>query len=330
MQTRFLWLDNGDHLIAENKLQSLRTKLEDWEWINFCEDQHETPEIALSEFQRAIGIVSAFFPGKAICCRGLPKIQPKLLDMIPLIAKDALLILIAPMDERTSLYKTCAKAKDSKVRLEKTELPSLGEASAWAIKRAEYLGARMGKDAAKGLIDIVGCDPNRLTMEIIKLKAMSDDGTIMLWAIDQACHGTGVSDVMLLTENIIKGNADRAHLFLQRLLAAGESPLRLLGFLTDWLRKMAMAESCSYEFNSIRDQVGKLLKNAGEKGKTEPMFAKPNALYYSCKELASSGKPYGWALMGLAKLRTAQLGIRKSDADVKNVMHDLVQALVQN
>jgi len=308
---RLFWLDDSDHLVAERKLAALRKQFSEWEWSRFIDD-FPSDEEALMALLREVGLVPMFAPGKVVCCHGLPGWQDALAKEVGSISKNVLLILVAPLDESCALFKAARKEMGDLFRADKTNIPaSRKEAAAWAIERAKILGCRLDGLAGKVLVDQVGIDPNRLTMEIGKLRDASLDGNVMSWLVEQACHGTGEADEGVLRDAMLEGDGERVHEFLRRLLDRGDAPLRILGLLTSWMRGFCVAESCGCNFEKVRTKV------EGCRA-----FSRPGAVYYSCANLAKAKRPPYWAHMGLLSIYKAQKSIRKGDDEAK-VLHDL-------
>lgn len=319
---RFWWLDDTDADRADERLAAVRRQLEKWTWIRWDESAHESPSDALRDLETNLLISPTFEAGKVITCHGIPKCHSKIAKQLDEIPEKVLLVLVARPDTKTTLYKT-AKGLDFAKVDEPLTLRGRDAAVTWVSEKATKAGFELDRDACRMLVDFVGTNPGRLSMELKKACSLAGEGKVYPWAVQQSCHGYGMADVREMCQMMASGNYEGAHEYMDRLLARGEPPLKICGYLIDWCRKMAMAESCNGQYDSIKPQVASLKKyqkptKDNPVGSAVPMFPKPGALYFSCKTYNEIGGKRFWAAYLLQRLGKIQLSLRGGGAAVKD------------
>jgi DNA polymerase III delta subunit len=179
------------------------------------------------------------------------------------------------------------------------------------------------------LVDFVGTNPAKLISELNKVKHMAD-GKVFPWAVEQACYTDGDEEITEVVNLLTKGDHDGAHEYVDRIMSKNESFDRICGFLSSWLRRMAIAEAGSGDYKSVKDNLGLIMKyqkplksdvkvirklkeeiamtslmntkvisklmekleKEHEKTKTKAvqMFPKPGAMFYGCEQFNKACK----------------------------------------
>lgn len=358
---RFWWIDNSDHQASQARLRKYREDgpLKSWDWSRWSEGDYENPDEAFRQLVCQIGTPPMFGDGKVVCCYGVPSTQAKVAKELCEIPERVMLVVVARPDARTSLYKTAKKLGDKAKVDEPLRLDKREDAAAWAKSRAESMDLKAVDKAIAMLVELVGTNPSRLASELAKLKYLTDDGTLHPWVVQEGCCGTGESSVYEMGECLANKDFGMAHEHMRRLLERGEPPLKVCGYLMDWVQKMAMAEACGGRYGDIKENVAKLRKykkpdksladrlvrlhrqleapkdaKAAAKVQQEigrvkkkmkepppPMFPKPGALYHSCERYNRIGYPRGWAYFLLKKLGDLQVELRRRPGDGRKLMH---------
>jgi len=116
---------------------------------------------------------------------------------------------------------------------------------AFATQRAEVLGCRLDRGAARLLVDFVGADLGRLEGELGKLAAfVGGQGMIDADAVEEVCSLLAEAVVWTLTDAIVQRRTGVAIGVTHRLLEAGDAPQKIMG-LIDWqLRQLLQLQDC--------------------------------------------------------------------------------------
>jgi len=324
MKTRLVWIDSGDSLQAEAVLEKVRERCPDYDWIKFDESAHDSDDDAKADFLRYMESGALFGDGRVVFMRRAPSsgFSTWLADRLPCPAPNVLVVL-APSDKKNPVYAKAKKqGKDWAVISESTPL-TRGNAGEWVVKRASQIGTSIEEVVARMLVDKVGTDKDRLTMELRKLSWVSNP--IVAWAVEQLSFGDGQGDVKDFLNALAKEDGPLVHELLDRLLAKGDWPM---GAICDWLRKMCIAESCDARLDDDTMKKVAALRKPAKDGGTKPLFANPRALYYACKEIRS--KPPGWAYEALADARGVQVALRtaRSPGAASTILHVFVERLL--
>ena len=354
------WLDDSDHTYVADRLRVAKNKLSDWEWVRWEEYRYPTPAAAVEGLICSLFTSSMFAKGKVVYSYGVPKDQSSLSEKIGSIPDGSMLILIGRPDKKTKLYKEAMKLSkkapsDYKIDAYK---PLDGRSAAKFVEdRSKELGLESNELCSKMVAEIVGYNPGRISTELMKAKEVSLDGKLHRWIVEGYMYGDGEADTREMCSCIVKGRADVAHEFLSRLLSRGECPIRICGYLMEWIRRMAIAESRGGDYDSIKPVASELKKyKASDKrkmsrdmtklarelteetveskikkikssvsdllskrgGETVPMYPNVGALYYSCKDY-SEARDKAWTL-GIELLYSAQMRIRNGE-DPGRVLH---------
>jgi hypothetical protein len=196
----------------------------------------------------------------------------------------------------------------------------------------------MDKDARKVLADVTHGDPSRIQNELRKLQFLTSTNVITAQNVMTAAFGEGEAEITQVGDALLFGRMEQAHEFLQRILDRGESPLMIGGYLEDWATRLALAENCGCNSETVKMKVASLMKwessSEGQEtaysakygsyirsvGKRVPMFGNPNAFYYTCRGLRDSGRKPDWAFNALDLAGTMQLEIRQGK-DAAKLLH---------
>jgi DNA polymerase III delta subunit len=351
---RFFWLDDTDLYVAQRKISDLRKgQLSSWRWLRWVEDQYESKDETVSSLVSELGVPSMYDEGKVVYTFGIPKCQSDISDAVSKIPGGILFIVIAKPNKTTSLFKVGKKLETAG----KAVIDEVGDADKWSgarkiewiVARAKAHGLNLDDKCAQLLLDMYGFALNRLSSELAKLSSLADeDGGISAWAIAQACHATGDSDVMRLCRAILDKEIDLAHELLSRLLARGDSPEALLGFMKSWIRRLAIVSEGYNETQKgliAQMRVGKKKNESKKKseeeedepdddsvqtctGESVPMFPNPGSLYYSFKEFDASSRDSDWAKQTLLGVGCLNVALRQAGtANVKRqaeLMHQFI------
>lgn len=361
MKTRLWLLDNGDFEEARRKLDYVKsTLLADFEWITWDETNYKNPKEAFAELVEHLGTPSMFSPGKVVICYGLPRCQADIAESLPEIADQIMLVVVGKPDARSALYKAAKKMGSAAKVDDALVLKDRKAAVAWAREKAGKLGIEIDDRCLSMLVDFVGTNPSSLSLEMKKLGHLSRDGRVHPWVVEQGCSGTGAAAMTELTDRIGARDFPMAHEFLDRLLAKGEAPLAIAGFLAGWCRRMALADSCSGSNSELGEGLSEIVKyqrpkkaardsrvpalreklsrakgkKAAEKIRAEiekerdrlkghavPMFPKSGALFHAVKRYNAMGGRRFWAYSALRRMGNLQLDLRRKGMRPEVLLH---------
>lgn len=329
------WLDDSDPVAAKKKLEAVKQQLAGWDWDRFIDDRYESPKDAFKGLLEWLSAPSLLSAGKVVYLYGVPfkksDLANKLADEFDNIHPNVILVIIAKPDKTSPIYKKVQSMVVSKTGRadEAMEFGRKPETITWIKERAADMGAKIDDQACAMLADFSGFDPSMICMELQKLRYFSQDGVIDPKIVEMAAFPQTDADVKKVSEFILADDCEMAHEFVQRLLDRGEDALKIAGFLQDWSTKMALAESCGCNYDSIKVKVAQCLKWDKDTEKAVPMFPKPGAVYYACNDLAGAHKCHFWAFKGLELMGRLQLAIRSSE-DKTRAMHQYVKALTKD
>jgi DNA polymerase III subunit delta len=119
---------------------------------------------------------------------------------------------------------------------------SPADASRWVEGRARAAGCTIERNALGALVDLVGPDLSRLSVEVEKLTTHAGAGQIGLAAVEALVIRAREHDVWELTDAVTARDRKRSLRVLARQLEAGQEPLALLGMLASTYRKMLLAK----------------------------------------------------------------------------------------
>ena len=111
----------------------------------------------------------------------------------------------------------------------------------WLTRRARYLEVAIETDAIAALGDAVASDLERADQELGKLAAYTAGARIGESDVRLLVPGAVTNDVFELTQAVVRRDVRKAVSTLERLLDAGEPPLRLHGLLVWQFRLLLVA-----------------------------------------------------------------------------------------
>lgn len=344
-----IWIDPSDSFALKDKLSSLRSQFANCDWVSWSEDDYPSVDDALEDFERQVCMSPMFSEGRIVLCRGLPGCHSDMAKHVVNMVDGVCLILIARPDTRLSLHKAALALGD---RAKVEDALDIGNGVDWLVNRAKTMGVKLDGMAAAMLVDFLGPNPAVLLMNVEKLRYLSPDDSIMPWMVEQHCPATD-ANLLGMCQRLVGGNLPAAQQQLYRLLAQGTSPRSICAFMSEWLRKLAIAESCKGDSKEAQDFAKQLDEETGKhkllrwdelterekeekrrqiiklndqlmtarkggdnsklrakqkesvetlRGKSVPMYAKPGALYYACKDWTQMGLPRGRVLKLIKEL----------------------------
>ena len=313
MKRKFWWVDTTDLALALAKVEAVRTKqLSDWHWASWDEQDFFNPQEAELSLLREIGIPSIFSDGKVVCCQGLPTFHQKISKMLDEIPDGILLIVMAPVLRTTSLY---LKAKKDNEKFEVDELEDISDPKkrlAFISERAEKIGVRLDNECCHMLAQMCGNSRDMISVELKKLKAYSEDGTVTHSDILAVCVGEGEAVLFELTSKILARNTEQAHEWMKRLLISTD-PHAVVGFLCSWARVMCLVAGCKCDVERSKTAAAglyKLEKIEGNRAKKALMYPTLGRFYHAAKEL--EGSPYApyWPWVVMAECHRLEFATR--------------------
>lgn len=325
---RFVWFDADDLPLAESRINSLKSgQLSGWQWIRFDESSFSTTEQAKEHFFQQIWTPSLMYDGKVILIRGVPSFQKELGESLNSIPELVLIIMVADIRKDTVLYKRMIKWELGKIE----QCPALDRESSkkFINEKAKELGIEIDPLALTAILALVGPNRNSLSLELKKLAPLAVQGKLMSWAVEEFCSGSGQAEVHQLCAAILKKEGEVAHVFLKRLLDRNENPLSIAAFMFDWIRKLAIADSCNGKMEEAKSKVSEALKWSASNNKSEPMFTKLGAFYYVCKDYNSARPKKRWAYRAMRLIGNLQIDLKKKEDRPEVLMHRTVEKLLK-
>jgi DNA polymerase III delta subunit len=285
MFPKFVWLDPTDSLSCRKKFDAIRDKLSSWRFFRWEETEFSDADEAFAVLIGHIHTPPIFEDGKIVYSYGLPSRHSDLSDELERIPDNTMFVLMSRPDSRTILYKKASQLPFAKIE-EPLQLKDRDHALEWLMGRCESLGIDMDRTAAMGLIDFIGINPNMLIMEAKKLSHLAK-GRIYPWAVEQACSGTGDARTTELMTCLVEGKTEKAHELLDRILALGEPPIKILAFMASWLRRIHLAKDggqglskASGTMDGLREYLDKFRKyHKPEKTSSSTLTSLENKLF---------------------------------------------------
>jgi DNA polymerase-3 subunit delta len=151
----------------------------------------------------------------------------------------AVLVLeVKSWPSNTRLFKALA---ESGLQIE-CKFPAPARLLKWLASQAQTHDARLEPAAAETLVDVVEPDLGLFDQELTKLAALAGSGgTITAARVHEAVGGWRTRTTWEMLDAALAGNTAEALVQLDRLLAAGEVPIALLGQIASTLRRFAAA-----------------------------------------------------------------------------------------
>lgn len=355
-QNKIYWIDDTDLWLAQKKYAAARAKYSECDWVRFKDDGYDNLESAYKDLVATLFTMPMFTPGKVVYCWGVPlkkaagEYHQLLAKQFEKIATNVCFMIIAQPDLRSSIYKAAKAHGKADDPFELNKLNAVG----WITEQAATLKLKIDKQSCQMLADLTDFHPAKIQNELTKLMHLASDGQISPRLVAMAGYGEGRSDVKELGTFILNNDGENAHEFLQRLLDRGEPPLKICGYLQDWITRLGAAHAAGCNFEAIRADVAELKKwDPSDKkdkhgnavyetvnddkwghycrrdGTAASMFGNPNSLWYACKELGGATKPPDWAYDGILKMFRLQNALRGEDVDEAKAMHEFVSGLIR-
>jgi DNA polymerase-3 subunit delta len=153
--------------------------------------------------------------------------------------KSVLVLMVKKWPKTTKLYKAVEKAGLNV----SCEPPKESELPAWLGGLAESrYGKKLPRPAAVLLLELAGTGLGQLDMELAKLAAyVGERAQIAQEDVTQLVGGWRAETTWALVDNLMEGRTGEALVCLDKLLAAREAPLMILGGLTFKFRQLAEA-----------------------------------------------------------------------------------------
>lgn len=356
---RAYWINDQDLLSAKKKLEGGKKKYADRTWIRFFEDAYDDNDQALKALIDMLCITSLFTDEKVVYCFGIPfkkdsDNQKKLAKEILRMPKNNTFIIIATPEEKNHIYnafKELSKQKedDGEPKGKVEEIIELNKSNAVAKiqAEAEKQGMIIDKFGAMAIADLCKFEFAMIQNELSKLKTIYPNEQISSRQIEMAVTGLGEVDIRDLSNAILKNDGESAHLYLHRLIERGEPPIKICGFLQDWIRRLSIVESCKGDIDKSKELAGKIIEwnetdedvfeNAytdsfgmikRKKGEVKKSFGNVNAFYYTGKDLEGASKPKNWARLAIIKMGELQLKLRKSQDNPYKLLHQFIDDLI--
>lgn len=150
----------------------------------------------------------------------------------------SVLVLAAKLfPSNTKLYKLV----DSGGLIIDARPPKVGEMVSWVIGRAPLHDAKIEKDAAELMTELVGPEAGLLDQELEKLAIATHDGKKSVIKRDDVAryvHAGQADSVWVMIERATTGNSAQALADLDSLISAGENAVGLLAAVSVTLRKL--------------------------------------------------------------------------------------------
>lgn len=215
-------------------------------------------------------------------------------------AHDAVLVLaVKSFPASTRLAKIIAKNAEIGVVID-ANAPKEAELASWIIGRAILHQAKIERDAAVLMVELIGPETGLIDMELEKLAVACHDGkksVIRREDVARYVHSGHVESVWTMIELAATGQAAKALEYLDSLLGAGEHPIKLIAAMASNLRKLHHAGML--RFNKM--EAAAAFKEAG-------MFTFPKAI-----DMAVSQHKH----LGPTRVRNLPAILLQADLDLK-------------
>jgi DNA polymerase III subunit delta len=182
-------------------------------------------------------------------------------------------------------------------------------------------GARLERDAAESLVEIVGPELGLLDQELAKLAAAANGESISAERVRQLVGGWRAKTAWDMLDAAVEGRTREALIELDRLLLAGENPIAILGQIAATLRRFAAATRMieHTEASGGRANLRQALELAGVKSFV--VAKNENQLRRLGRQ--RTGQIYRWLLEADLALK----GISSSPARARTLLEQLVVRL---
>ncbi|RMF21403.1 MAG: hypothetical protein D6760_09505 [Deltaproteobacteria bacterium] len=203
------------------------------------------PEESLTEALDSLAQVGMFSSGRALWLRGLgsePAEQTSaLLEFLDSPSADECLIVASTtkLDQRGRLWKWLVQhdaVEDLRIGRDKRGGLDRGDLAALAHERAAAAGVKLGREAVDRIIELAGLDPEAVILEIDKVcLAVQPGQRVTADLVDRVMRNQQQAMLYHLTDAIGRRSLADAQKLVDRLLDAGEHPLRILVALSNYV-----------------------------------------------------------------------------------------------
>lgn len=202
--------------------------------------------------------------------------------------------------------------------------PDVGRIAAWLVERAPAAhAAKIDRDAARLLVDLVGIEFGLLDQELEKLAIQAGQGgKITTDMVREFAGGWRLKSTWDLVDAALEGNLPEAMRLLDQMLQAGQEPIALMGGIAWSLRRMAAAARLFErgERTGERVTLSAALLEAGI-SKYAPLLAKAE------KQLQQLGRQRAAALY--RQLLDIDLSLKLTHSTTDRARHQIEQLFVR-
>jgi DNA polymerase-3 subunit delta len=181
--------------------------------------------------------------------------------------------------------------------------------------------ARLDRDAAEMLVEIIGPELGLIDQELAKLAAAAGAAPIGAELVEQLVGGWRAKTAWDMLDAAVEGRTGQALVELDRLLLAGENPIAIMGQIAPTLRRFAAATRLirQSEASSGRANLRQALELAGVKS----FFVQKTEAQLRRLGRERAGEIYRWLLEADLALK----GTSSSPARARIVLEQLVARL---
>lgn len=132
-----------------------------------------------------------------------------------------------------------------------------GECAKWLVEYAQSAyGKQITRDAVQTLIELRGLELGHLDQELAKLSSyVGNNARIDATAVTKLVGGWKAETTWSMLDAVVDGRLDEALELLDKLIMAGEHPVRLLGSITWTFRPIARATEACRQGQSLNEAL---------------------------------------------------------------------------
>jgi len=272
-EPRAVYVVVGDEpFLKQRTLEKLRKTLLDEQEADFSLTSFDGDDVELRDVLDELSTVALFGGGKRlIIVRDaddfISKHRPELETYVAKPKTTGVLVLeVQTMPSNTRLYKA---AVASGLVID-CGTPSTAVILKWSVAWAKSQhNAKLDRDAAESLLEIIGPQLGRIDQELAKLAArVGAGGAITTELVEQMVGGWRAKQTWDMLDAALAGNAREAIAQLDKLLLSGEDPIGLLAQMGGSLRRLGSAARLFdvYERTGRKVSVRQALETVGVKG----------------------------------------------------------------
>jgi len=236
------------------------------------------------------------------------KVAAQLADPASLPPTSTLVFVEGPTDEKSTAFAMFSEI----ARVTKCDPLDKRGVAAWVKEVANEKGVTLASGVAERLADLAGHDLWALDNELAKLAAFAAGETVDLGAVNELVAAAQDAKIWDLTDSVVAGNARKAASALQRLLASGEAPQKLLISMVRPYRQLA------------------LLKDALDRGEDGDRAARALGVpSFKVRETVGLARRYTWPQLRGAYRRlvdadlSVKRGLMSDGTSLQLLVHDL-------